>query len=125
MPYRPKILAVDLDGTILKYDDIDKPMGEPIPGIADVLAGVKSAGWCVIVWTVRNNLDEIRAHLNKHGVPFDYINENPWQPSGGSAKVAAHVYLDDRALRFEGDTQGLTEKILNFRPWYKEPSWMR
>lgn len=122
--YRPKLLAVDLDGTILQYDDIEKPLGDPIEGIARELGAIKMSGWKIIVWTVRNNLDEIRAHLNKHMIPFDYINENPWQPPDGSAKVAAHVYLDDRALTFNGDTQGLAEKILNFKPWYKEPPWM-
>jgi len=122
---KPKIVAVDLDGTLLRYDDIEQPLGEPIPGMVRVLGELKAVGWAVIIWTVRSNVDEIRAHLNKHGVPFDYINENPWQPPGGSGKIAANVYLDDRAVCFNGETEGLVEKIVSFKPWYKEPSWMR
>jgi len=122
---RPRILAADLDGTILKYEDIEKPLGEPIPGIARELGVLRAAGWAIIIWTVRANTWEIKEHLKKHDIPFDYINENPWQPPNGSAKIAAYVYLDDRALRFEGETEGLAQKILNFKPWYKEPPWMR
>jgi hypothetical protein len=122
---RLKIVAVDLDGTLLKYDDIDKPLGDPIPGIAEELGAVKAMGWTIIIWTVRSNVEEIRTHLNKHGIPFDYINENPWQPPDGSQKIAADVYLDDRAIHFNGETSGLAQKICNFKPWYKEPSWMR
>jgi hypothetical protein len=120
----PKILAVDLDGTLLHYDDIEKPLGEPVDGIVKELQAVKAAGWKIIIWTVRSNVEEIKKHLSRFEVPFDYINENPWQPPEGSNKVAATVYLDDRALTFNGDTVGLAHKILNFKPWYKEPSWM-
>jgi len=120
---KPKILAVDLDGTILHYDDIDKPLGKPVEGIARELGAVKAAGWAIIIWTVRSNTSDISRHLKAHGIPFDYINENPWQPPEGGDKIAANVYLDDRAIHFNGETQGLAEKILSFKPWYKDPPW--
>lgn len=122
MPTRPNILAADLDGTILKYRDFEEPLGEPIPGIQRELAAVKAAGWAVIIWTVRRNISAIKEHLDKHKVPYDYINENPWGPDNDSSrKIAAHVYLDDRAMQFNGDTTGLAEKVLAFKPWYKVP----
>lgn len=120
---KPKILAVDLDGTLLHYDDIDKPLGKPVEGMVKVLEAVKAAGWAIIIWTVRSNTSDISRHLKEHGVPFDYINENPWQPQDGSDKVAANVYLDDRAIQFNGETRGLAERIVNFKPWYKDPPW--
>lgn len=124
MPTKPpKRLAVDLDGTILHYEDINQPLGKPVEGIARELGAVKAAGWEIIIWTVRSDTEAIAKHLIKHNVPFDYINYNPHQPPDGSQKVAAHVYLDDRAIQFTGDTQGLAEKILSFKPWYKDPPW--
>jgi hydroxymethylpyrimidine pyrophosphatase-like HAD family hydrolase len=116
---KPKILAVDLDGTLLKYDDITQPLGEPVPGMREQLQAVKAVGWAIIIWTVRNNVGEIKKHLKKYDIPFDYINENPWGPPNSSGKIAAHVYLDDRALQFNGDTSGLASKIVQFEPWYK------
>lgn len=112
------VLAVDCDGTLLEYR---KPpeFGPPIPGIIDELRKVKEAGWHIAIWTCRNDSQELRAHLEKHDVPFDFVNEYPYWPPDGSAKLSAEVYLDDRAMEFCGTTEGLAERILAFKPWYK------
>lgn len=119
---RPKILALDLDGTVLKYRDFEEELGDPIPGIQRELRAIKAAGWFISVWSVRDDKKKISEHLTKHGIPFDAINENPYGPRNDQGrKMAAHVYLDDRAMQFNGDTTGLAEKILAFQPWYKVP----
>ncbi len=116
---RPKLLTIDLDGTILQYDGSEgSALGQPIPGIKEELQKIRDAGLRIAIWTVRSNVDEIRAKLTEYGIPFDYINNNPDQPSDGSDKLYADVYVDDRAISFNGKSQGLADKVLNFQPWW-------
>jgi hydroxymethylpyrimidine pyrophosphatase-like HAD family hydrolase len=114
---RPKILAVDLDGTLLKDDH--PTLGKPIPEVVAVLRDVRAAGWKITVWTVRDEDTEVRKHLKDADVPFDYINENPFGPPNGSRKIYADVYLDNHAIQFNGETRGLAEEIINFKSWDK------
>lgn len=118
-PRKPKIVAVDLDGTLLEYDGWKGPahFGKPIQGVVDALFELKKEGWAVVIWTTRRTDHALRAHLEKHGVPFDYINKHPWQPPGTSHKITADVYLDDRAVRFNGNTSGLARRIMDAVPW--------
>jgi hypothetical protein len=115
-----KHLAVDLDGTLLQYQDFNpSTFGEPVEGMVELLHQVRAAGWKIIIWTVRRETQSMIDHLEKHNVPYDYINWQPW-PEDSSNKVSADVYLDDRAIQFSGNTEGLLEKILNFKPWNKD-----
>ena len=42
-------------------------------------------------------------------------------PSGsGKEKPPAIVYIDDRAICFDGRSDELLEKIKNFKPWYQK-----
>lgn len=119
---RKKVLAVDLDGTLLQYDGWkgDAHYGAPNPGMRAVLQRVKDAGWTIVIWTTRGSKAAIRSHLTKHDIPFDHINKNPGGPPSASPKIFADVYLDDRAVRFEGKTAGLADKILNATPWFEK-----
>ena len=118
-PKKPKIVAVDLDGTLLEYDGWKGPahFGQPIPGVVSALFELKKAGWAIVIWTTRKTDYALRAHLEKHDIPFDYINKHPWQPPGSSHKITADVYLDDRAVRFNGNTAGLARRIMEAVPW--------
>lgn len=120
---KPNIVAVDLDGTLLEYDGWKGPahFGQPIQGVVEALHELKKAGWAIVVWTTRATDYALRAHLERHDVPYDYINKHPWQPPGSSHKISADVYLDDRALRFTGDTKNLAKRILDAKsPWTKK-----
>lgn len=118
---RKMVLAIDLDGTLLKYDGWkgDAHYGEPNPGMKEVLEKVRAAGWTIVIWTTRGGDGAIRNHLAKHQIPFDYINKNPHGPPSSSPKIFADVYLDDRAIRFEGSTTGLADRILSVKPWFE------
>ena len=94
-------------------------LGKPIDGIIPQLKALRAAGWKIVIWTVRDEPDKIAAKLHEEGVPFDYINDHPWNHANSSRKIFAHVYLDDRAMNFDGDTRGLAEKIMSFVPWTK------
>jgi len=78
---------------------------------------LKATGWVIVIWTVRDEPEKIHEHLKKEGVPFDYINDHPWNHFHSSRKIYADVYLDNRAIGFDGETRGLAAKINSFRPW--------
>ena len=112
---RPKVVAVDLDDTIL-HDEFPG-MGKPIDGMREQLQAVRELGWKIAIWTVRNEDKEVAERLKKYQIPFDFINENPYGPPNGSRKIYADLYLDNRALTFDGNTKNLARKIVEFKPW--------
>jgi len=116
---KPKVVAVDLDGTLLEYDGWKGPahFGKPILGVVEALHELKKNGWAVVIWTTRRTDYALKAHLDKHEIPYDYINKHPWQPPGTSHKITADVYLDDRAVRFDGKASGLARRIMDAIPW--------
>lgn len=113
---RPKVVAVDLDGTILHDEFPEK--GKPVDGMRKQLEALHELGWKIVIWTVRDENESVAAHLRKYDIPFDYINENPHGPPKTSRKIYADVYLDDRAITFNGDSAGLAQKIAQFKPWH-------
>ena len=118
------VVAVDVDGTFCKYKEgAPADLGESIPGMVEQLLALKAAGWKIVAWTVRPDSPELRKQLDARGMPYDYVNENPHGPPNGSNKIYADVYLDDKAMQFYGETKGLAEKIINFRPWHKAAPW--
>lgn len=115
----PKTAAFDLDGTVCQYQEgmaEDNEFGPPIPGIVEEMKKLKAAGWKIIIWTCRGKSQRMIKHLKKHGVPFDEINTNSSGPHD-SPKIYADVYVDDRAISFDGNTKGLAERIKRHRPW--------
>jgi len=110
---RPKVIAVDLDGVILEFDKWKghKHFGKPIPGAREALEKLKELGFVIVIWTTRDNVDDIARVLKEHNIPFDYINENPFQPPDCSNKIYADVYVDDRAVEFNGNWDEVIEKI--------------
>lgn len=118
MKDRPKIVAVDLDGTIFDSKSCHD-LGKPIPGIREKLQKFKDRGWVIVIWTVRAKSKEVIDHLNQHEIPFDHFNESPWQPKDSSAKVKADVYLDDRAVSFSGDPKDY-DRAMEHSPWWEK-----
>jgi hydroxymethylpyrimidine pyrophosphatase-like HAD family hydrolase len=120
-----KTICVDLDGTLAHYDrwrGVDH-FGEPIAGGKAALTDLKQQGWTIIIFTTRSDIDRIRQFLEKYEIPFDYINENPNQPADANGgKLIADVYVDDRAVQFNGDWADALHQIVNFEPWGKRSS---
>jgi len=98
-----QFFAVDFDGTIAKDSN-----GYPAPGTTndDVIAAMRkfwyeSIQHRIILWTCRHDdaLSIALQFMRENKIPYDYVNENPhWE--GGSRKVFAHAYLDDRNMAF-------------------------
>jgi len=123
---RPKILALDFDGTLCEYEGWKGPahFGKVIPEVLEELYKLKREAkaegeeWAIVINTTRRTDHALKSHLDKNNVPYDYINKHPWQPPGSSYKMTADVYLDDRALRFNGSATGLARRIReNAQPW--------
>jgi hypothetical protein len=119
---KPKILALDLDGTLCEYDGWKGPahFGKPFPDVVAELHKLKAGPekWAIVIFTTRRTDHALKAHLDKHNIPYDFINKHPWQPPGSSYKMTADVYLDDRALRFTGNARGLAARIREAAtPW--------
>jgi hypothetical protein len=93
------VVAVDVDGTILSEKD-----GSLLPGAREALERLRATGWRIVIWTHRVNLDEVKADLKRHRIPYDHINEDPETDANGfSRKVYFDATVDDKAVPFDGD----------------------
>jgi hypothetical protein len=93
-----KTVAVDFDDTICR---MVRPFrryayGEPIAGAGPAIASLRDCGYRVIVHTARDHREKtaILAHLDSHGIDVDAVV---------CGKPPAVVYVDDRAIHFDGD----------------------
>ena len=125
METRPPTAAIDFDGVIVDYSDGWKGVGKfgaVLPGAKDALQKLKKEGWCIIIFTCRSEVALIADFLKREGIPFDQINKNEnlpgTVPGYGHAKVIADVYLDDRAIFFNGDWSKATSSIKRFMKTY-------
>lgn len=123
---RPKIVALDLDGTLLEYDGdfSGKELGGPLKGMLKEIKTVHDQGWKVVIWTCREDTPELRRHLREHGVPFDYVNDHPWNGPDNPRKIHADVYVDDKNVEFHGNPDGLAQRILSATPWWQGAKWL-
>ena len=115
-----KTICIDIDGTITHYIDwVDAhTFGEVLPHCAEAIHHLKADGWFVIIYSTRADRNEITRFLNEHNVPVDASNENPNQPANAvGGKPYADVYLDDRAIQFDGHWEDMYERISSFAPW--------
>lgn len=116
MEYQP-VVAIDFDGVIHQFKQpwsgsriIPDP---PVDGIDKTIAELRSRGYKVVVVSSRclgkGGRLAIKKYLKKNNIKVDGVTKY---------KVGAHVYLDDRAMRFDGVVDdGLVDRIVNFVPW--------
>ena len=115
--YKPTVV-MDFDGVIHSYisgwQGADKCPDPLVEGIDEVIKDLRKDYKVVIVSsraeTVEGRL-AIRDYLKKYNIEVDGI---------GCEKPPAIVYIDDRAICFNGDTANLAEQVRNFKPWTKK-----
>lgn len=113
-----KTIVFDFDGVIHSYTSgwqgIDVIPDPPVPGIKESIAEIRAAGYEVVVVSARTaTVDGIYAigkWMEKHGIEYDSVS---------TEKPPALVYIDDRAICFDGKPEKLLNQIQNFKPWYK------
>lgn len=113
-----KTVVFDFDGVIHSYLSgwkgatvISDP---PVKGIAAAIQSIKNGGYEIVVVSTRcacpEGVDAVKQYLDRYGITVDRICKE---------KPPAVVYIDDRAICFDGDAGSLLEKINHFHPWYK------
>ncbi len=117
--YKPTVVF-DFDGVIHSYRSGWKGPGvtpDPVvPGIAEVIEELREGGYLVVVVSTRCADPEGRAavesYLTVNGIIVDGVM---------AEKPPALCYVDDRAILFTGNTEGLANRIKEFRTWVEDP----
>jgi hypothetical protein len=115
MKYQPNVV-LDFDGVIHSYVSGWQGAGvvpdPPVPLIDEEIKRIRAAGYRVVVVSTRcatpEGMGAVRRYLRENGIEVDDVV---------AEKPPAKVYVDDRALLFDGNPKGLLEKIQQFRPW--------
>jgi ribonucleotide monophosphatase NagD (HAD superfamily) len=105
---KPISIMVDLDGVVSTEERVfDRPLAKLIPGAREALRALKDAGHTIVIYTARGwaEYNYTKAWLDQHDVPYDAIQ---------MGKPIAHVWIDDRAIRFRKWEQALEELRADF-----------
>lgn len=108
-------VVFDFDGVISTYEN--GWQGEhvindkPVDGIRDVMIKIKKDYRIVILSTrcsTKEGKEVLSDWLDEYGIPYDELTD---------VKPKALVYIDDRAIRFNGNANSLYDEIQGFRAW--------
>ena len=112
---KKKTIAFDFDGVIHRYSkgwqdgDI---YDEPVEGIGIVIDQLRLAGYQVVIYSTRCATEEGIVAMT------DWLNEYNIKVDGFyTEKPPAIIYVDDRAINFNGNCEKLIKDIQNFKPW--------
>jgi adenylylsulfate kinase len=112
---RSRTVALDFDGVLAQYDGWrgEDHLGQPMPGMRDLVAALERRGCAVVVFTTRP-ADRIHGWLRDHGFPALEVTN--------VKERRMVVFLDDRAVRFEpplvADPEAAAEMLATFRPYW-------
>ena len=109
-------VVFDFDGVIHSYvsgwKGSDVILDPPVPGIKEAIDDIREAGYQVIVHSAR------AGQFGGTAAIFKYLEENNIEVDGVLPnKPPAIVYIDDRAICFDGKPETLLDKIKTFKPW--------
>lgn len=113
-----KTVVFDFDGVIHSYtsgwkgeDVIPDP---PVTGIKDSVQQIRNAGYEVVIVSTRcaseKGMEAVKKYLADNEIAVDRVCKE---------KPPAIVYIDDRAICFDGKSDELLKKIEQFKPWYQ------
>jgi hypothetical protein len=123
-----KVVAVDFDGVINSYISGWKGPTEtdaPVLSAAESLKTLYGRGYKIIIFSTRANtqegIDTIREYLRKH----TKNNELADTIEITDQKPIADMYIDDRAIPFNGDWEETLKRIEEFEPWADQDKTIR
>ncbi|HEX9985131.1 MAG TPA: hypothetical protein VGF69_17870 [Thermoanaerobaculia bacterium] len=104
-----RIVCVDLNGVLDQYTGWKDPRhwDPPREGAAAFLQALNDRGYGVVIHTTRYR-DDAESWLRQHGL-LELVTEVT------DRKLAAHVFVDDRAVCFRGDFARTLEEVDGFR----------
>jgi len=111
-------VVFDFDGVIHSYTSgwkgEDVIPDKPVKGIKEAIDEIRGAGYQVVIVSSRSasqsGIEAMKKWLNKYDIVVDMICQH---------KPPAIVYIDDRAICFDGKPKKLLKKIKRFKPWNK------
>lgn len=115
-----KTIVFDFDGVIHSYTSGWKGVtcipDPPVPGVEKALEKLHKEYKIVVVssrCSTQTGIDAINLWLYQNNLAqyVDIVCKE---------KPPAIVYIDDRAICFDGDPDSLLGKIENFKPWYQK-----
>jgi len=118
----PGTICVDLDGVIV---DISggyfgpQHFGSLLPGAKEALDTLHCKGWVIVINTSRDDIDATEKFLNSKHLKYDFVNRHTLS-NPVSINPLADIYIDDKALTFDGNWEKTLEKIMGFQVWYKK-----
>ena len=104
-------IAVDFDGVIHRYSKgwhDGTIYDEPMEGARDALGHLMDKGHRIIIHSARENHVLMAVWMENHNIPYSCVHVGN--------KPRAHVYIDDRGLRFVSWPQAL-EALVVLQRW--------
>lgn len=104
-----KTVAVDFDATLTDYTTYKgvEITDDPLPGAQDFIQSLLDGGFDVVIYSHR------AVEPEGVGAIIDWLEEHQFPPvrEVTAIKPAALAYVDDRAVRFEGDYEAVLKFI--------------
>ncbi|OGG36712.1 hypothetical protein A2110_00030 [Candidatus Jorgensenbacteria bacterium GWA1_54_12] len=120
-PKKGKIIAFDFDGVVAQYngfvshDDVQEPIAETIKA----MNLLKEKGFRILIFSTRGT-EFLKKYCERFSIPADFINDNPEMRGENPGKPVAWLYVDDRAIRYIGQTaETLVSEIEQFKAYWK------
>ncbi len=108
-----KSIAIDFDGVLAHYvigmASRDE-QGLPINDARVALEQLKLDGYNIIIWTSRPITRNLKKWFSKFNIPYDYLIQKP----------DCHIFIDDRAIKFNGNWNDTLQEIKQFREWWRK-----
>lgn len=117
-------IAVDFDGVIHGHSKgwhDGTIYDSPVPGVAAALAKLRER-FRILIYSCRaydrifdgihepSQAPQMAEYLDKHDIPYDEIYT-------GHGKPVAYLYIDDRAVQFNGDWRQTLRDVETFNLW--------
>ena len=105
-------VCVDFDGVLNNYTgwNGEDDLSTPREGAREFLQNLQEE-YTVVIFTARDK-DKVKEWLELYDLPFDSVT---------NIKEGAVAYIDDRAIRFDGDYNKCLSELYSFEPhWVSE-----